>query len=178
MYLSAQCLRGPVVALGDRAHLRLAIRLSCTHVLPFVFVPTAGTVHQRWTALPGSSGKHGGRHSLRRRRSNQQRPSAPQLRQGDQREADDVAFFSGEDNSSVQTMDDPSTAGEPIVSRVSPCSAERVHHQSGHGPMSGGGAGQCLLWPPADPAALHWPKVDHQEHNEAVIRGTIFHEEL
>lgn len=44
--------------------------------------------------------------------------------------------------------------------------------------MSGGGAGQRLFWPPVDPAALHWPKMDHQEHNEAVIRGTIFHEEL
>lgn len=40
--------------------------------------------------------------------------------------------------------------------------------------MPGGGAGQRLLRPPADPAALHRPEVDHQEHNEAVARGTIF----
>lgn len=116
MYLSAQC---PPWSRGSfrRSCASQTPRPTPTHMCSLLWFfppPTAGTVHQRWTALPGSSGKHGGRHSLRRGRSDQQRPSAPQLRQGDQREADDLAFFSGEDNSSVQTVDDPSTAGEPI----------------------------------------------------------------
>lgn len=122
MYLSAQC---PPWSRDSFRRLCASQtpRPTPTHMcsLLWFFPPphTAGTVHQRRTALPGSSGKHGGRHSLRRGRSDQQRPSAPQLRQGDQREADDLAFFSGEDNSSVQTVDDPSAAWRTHRHRVS-----------------------------------------------------------
>jgi len=57
---------------------------------------SARTLHQRGSAVPGTSGQHRGRHSLRGGRSGRQLSSAPQLWQGDQREAKDMAFLSGE----------------------------------------------------------------------------------
>lgn len=60
------------------------------------FVRPVRTLHQRGSAVPGPSGQHGGGHSLCGGRSDQQLSSAPQLWQGDQREAEDVAFLSGE----------------------------------------------------------------------------------
>lgn len=67
--------------------------------VPSLCFPSAGTLHQRGTALPGSSGKHRGGHSLRGGWSDQQLPAAPQLWQGDQREAEDMAFLAGEEYS-------------------------------------------------------------------------------
>lgn len=60
----------------------------------------------------------------------------------------------------------PEPSVEPAESVPPP--AERGHRKPGHGPVSGGGAGQRLLRSPAGSAALLGSEVDHQEHHEAI----------
>lgn len=86
------------------------------HLSEFLWFAAAGTLHQRGTALPGSSGKHAGRHSLRGRRPAQQLPSAHQLWEVDQHEADDVAFLSSEN---IQAPKSLFTVRE-LIDNVSP----------------------------------------------------------
>lgn len=60
--------------------------------------PTAGTLHQGGPAVPGASGQHRRGHPLRGGRSGQQLPAAPELWQGERREAEDVELLSGEED--------------------------------------------------------------------------------
>ena len=70
--------------------------LHTVEYVPSPFFASAGTLHQRGSAVPGPTGQHRGGHSLRGGWPDRQLSSAPQLWQGDQREAEDVAFLSGE----------------------------------------------------------------------------------
>lgn len=177
MYLSAQWLCDLVVVLEDRAHRHPSELHTCAPFRGF-FSPQLGRYTKDGQLFLGPLGSTGeDTHCV----VDDPISSVPQLLNCDRvTNVKQMTWHFSQVRAILASK--PWTTrpllANPSVSRVSPCSPERVHHQPGHGPMSGGGAGQRLLWPPADPAALHWPKVDHQEHNEAVIRGTIFHEEL